>query len=198
MISVIVTLHNRESSIVSALQSISAQTAQVWECVIVDNASTDSSEYQVRSYLIDRRMRYFRLNNKVTTWQARQFGLNQIQGDWVMFLDGADYLESNALQALYLIVKKYGTQIGAGKYYTIIDGEKHISNTLLEGKFTPKQIQKGKINLLTCNSIFSREIADKPDTWANFDVAYTHHIIAYNGAIEEPHIKPQLPFWKRL
>jgi len=198
MISVIVTLHNRESSIVSALQSVAAQTAQQWECVVVDNASTDASEYQVTSYLIDRRMRYLRLNNEVSVWEARKIGLEQTKGEWVMFLDGADYLESNALQALYLAVKKYGTQIGAGKFYTYSNGERHISSKLLEGKITSRQVKKGVVKILTCNSIFSRSVADKPETWDSLDVAFTHHIIASNGELEEPLVKPQLPFWKRI
>lgn len=198
MISVIVTLHNRESSIVSALQSITAQTAQQWECVVVDNASNDASEYQVRSYLIDRRMRYLRLNKEISTAETRRIGLEQTKGEWVMFLDGADYLESNAMQALYLAVKKYGTRIAAGKYYTMNNGEKHISNNLLEGKFTSRQVSKGKIRVLTCNSIISRDIADKPELWDQEDVAYTHHIIAMSGELSEPLVKPQLPLLKRI
>lgn len=76
MISVIVTLHNREKSIISALQSIVAQTAQQWECVIVDNASTDASEFQVNAYLIDRRMHYIRLKEQVSLQEARKIGLD--------------------------------------------------------------------------------------------------------------------------
>lgn len=105
MISIIVTFHNEEQSIISCLQSIVAQTAQQWECVVVDNGSTDQGEFQVRNYLIDRRMRFIHLDEKAPVTAARLKGLEMTQGEWVMFVDGGDYLESNALQALYLTLK---------------------------------------------------------------------------------------------
>lgn len=198
MVSVIVTLHNREKSIVSALQSVVAQTAQQWGCVIIDNASTDASEFQVRSCLIDRRMRYIRLDNHVSIEEARRIGLEATTGEWVMYMDGADYLESNALQALYLIVKKYGTLIGVGSFAIERNGESRPSSYLNEGRFTGKQVSGGKIKVLTCNTLMSRSIAHLPESWASLDYAYTDHLIAVSGEIEEPLVKPVLSFWKRL
>ena len=198
MISVIVTLYNREKSIVSALQSIVAQTAQRWECVIIDNASTDASEFQVRSYLIDRRMRYIRLDEHVTTHAARQIGLKETTGEWVMFMDGADYLESNALQALYLSVKKYGTLAGIGNFAIERDGESKISHDDSEGKYTGRQIVSGRLSVVTGNCILARSVAHLPETWPTLDFSYTDHLIAINGEIEPPLVKVQKPWWKRL
>lgn len=198
MISVIVTLHNREKSIVSALQSIVAQTAQQWECVIIDNASTDASEFQVRSYLIDRRMRYIRLKSKVSTQEARKIGLQETTGDWVLYLDGGDYLESNALQALYLLVKKYGTLVGSGNFAVEKNGESKPQSYIHEGKYSGKQVVEGKFKVVTCNTMFARSVAHLPESWSSLDYAYTDHLIAVSGEIEEPLVKQQLPFWKRL
>ncbi|MBQ1649946.1 MAG: glycosyltransferase family 2 protein, partial [Prevotella sp.] len=114
MISVIVNLHNNEKSIITALQSITAQSAQKWEAVVIDNASSDESEHLVRSYLIDRRMRYVRLDKEVSPEEVRQKGVELTNGEWILFLDATDYLEPNALEALYLVVKKYGTKVVTG------------------------------------------------------------------------------------
>lgn len=114
MISVIVNLHNNEKSIIAALQSITAQSAQKWEAVVIDNASSDESEHLVRSYLIDRRMRYVRLDKEVSPEEVRQKGVELTNGEWILFLDATDYLDPNALEALYLVVKKYGTKLGTG------------------------------------------------------------------------------------
>ena len=135
MISIILTLHNQEKSIISALQSLVAQTVQQWECIIIDNASTDASEFQVRSYLFDRRMRYVRLDAEVPLWSARHKGLELTSGEWIVYMDGADYLKSNALQALYLAVKKYGTLCGASNYAVMRGGEPVPHSYRSEGRF---------------------------------------------------------------
>lgn len=195
MISVIVTLHNKEKSIISALQSVVAQTAQQWECVVIDNASTDASEFQVRSYLIDRRMRYYRLEEQVTTWEARRVGLGKTTGGWVVYLDGADYLESNALQALYLSVKRYGTLCGAANYAVMRGGEPKPHSYLREQKLTGRQVARGKIGVVTGNSIFHRTVAHLPDAWLRLDFGYTDHLIAINGEAEPPLVKPRKGLW---
>lgn len=199
MISVIVTLHNQEQTIVSALQSLVAQTAQQWECVIIDNASTDASEYQVRSYLIDRRMRYVRLEEEVSLNEVRRIGLEKTTGEWVMFMDGADYLKSNALQALFLTVKKYGTLCGAGNYSVIRQGESVPNSYRQECKVTPREVKWGKISVVTGNSIFSRQVAHLPDSWTTLDFAYTDHIILISGEASEPLVKVgKQPWWVRF
>ncbi len=199
MISVIVTLHNQEQTIVSALQSLVAQTAQQWECVIIDNASTDASEYQVRSYLIDRRMRYIRLEKEVSLNEARRIGLENTTGEWVMFMDGADYLKSNALQALFLAVKKYGTLCGAGNYSVIRQGEPVPNSYRQEYKVSPREVKWGKISVVAGNSIFSRKVAHLPESWTTLDFAYTDHIILISGEASEPLVKVEKqPWWRRF
>ncbi|MBQ0030970.1 MAG: glycosyltransferase family 2 protein [Bacteroidales bacterium] len=199
MISVIVHLHNQENTIISALQSLVAQTAQQWECFIVDNASTDASEYQVRSYLIDRRMRYLRLEQQVSTEEVWNIGLQHTTGEWVVFFDGADYMKSNALQALYLAVKTYGTQCGAGNYGVIRNGELNTHSYDPSRKVSQKDVAKGKLSVLTGASIFSRKIADKPEFWKDCDFAYTDHLILISGEESEPLIKrKKQPWWKQL
>ena len=186
MITVIVTLHNQERSIISALQSVVAQTAQQWECVVIDNASTDASEFQVRSYLFDRRMRYCRLEQHVSTQEARRIALAHTTGEWVVFLDGADYLESNALQALYLAVKKYGTKCGVANYAVMRNGEPHPHNYLQGQKLSAERIRNGEVSVVTGNSIFHRSIAGTPEVWPEQDYAYTEHLILISGDAAEP------------
>lgn len=199
MISVIVTLYNQENTIISALQSLVAQTAQQWECVIVDNASSDASEHQVRSYLIDRRMRYIRLEHHVSIKEAREIGLQNTSGEWIIFVDAADYLKSNALQALYLAVKTYGTKCGAGNYGVVRDGEIKPHSYDPAGKIYQKDVAKGKLSVVTGASIFSREIADQPESWKEHDFAYTDHLILISGEESDPLVEEDnRPWWKKI
>ena len=200
MISVIVNLHNNESSIISALQSIVAQSAQKWEAVVIDNASDDGSEHQVRSYLIDRRMHYVRLDEEVSLHEARRKGLELTTGEWVMFLDGSDYLQPNALESLYLTAKKYGTLIAAGNYFEEGDKDRHPNNFLDDGKYSGKDAVKGKFGVVTGSALLARQIAHLPESWRDLDYGYTHRI-----TVDHKHGVPPLvvvekakPFWKRF
>lgn len=191
MISVIVTLKNKENTIISALQSIVAQSVQKWEAVIVDNGSTDGSEYQVRSYLIDRRMRYIKLEKEVSVAEARQKGLELTSGEWVLFMDGSDYLEVNALEALYLSVKKYGTSIAVGNFSFIKRGEKQIQNFIPEGIISASQVNKTRLLMATGTTLMGRSVATRPELWGTSNVAYTDHLVVINGEGEQPLIKPR-------
>ena len=191
MISVIVTLHNNEGSIIDALQSITAQTAQKWDAVVIDNASTDGSERQVRSYLIDRRMRYVRLDREVSQEEVIRRGLAETKGEWVIFLDAKDSLDPRALEALYLAVKKYGTQIASGNYtyHSEGGGERKTALALAEGKYTGREDIPA---MLIARSIIhsSQFIVSKYSTlnsqlfgeaWGTLPIAYTDHIVLAKG-----------------
>ena len=178
MISIIVNLHNNEKSIIAALQSITAQSAQKWEAVVIDNASSDESEHLVRSYLIDRRMRYVRLDKEVSPEEVRQKGVELTNGEWLLFLDATDYLEPNALEALYLVVKKYGTKVGTGSCSSQFlrssrcSGEQarstvHSSQFLAEGKYTGREDLEPLL--------VARDIATQPEAWKELPIAYTEH-----------------------
>lgn len=199
MVSIIVTFHNAERNIISCLQSLVSQTALLWECVIIDNASTDESEYQVRSYLFDRRMRFVHLDEYVSVWEARKKGLEMTTGEWVIFLDGNDYLESNAIQALYLTVKRYGTLCGLANFAVVHDGKKKYHTPINDCLLTPNQITKGIVSVVTGNSIFSRKVAHLPESWHSLDFGFTNHSVLISGEQEEPLVMvDKKSWWRRL
>lgn len=199
MISIIVTFHNEEQSIISCLQSIVAQTAQQWECVIVDNGSTDRGEFQVRNYLIDRRMRFFSLPKELPLAEVRAKALARTTGEWVVFVDGGDYLTSDALQALYLSLKKYGTLCAAGNFYEVRGETKRPVSYRGEGLVRGRQVRAGEIRVVTGNSIFARSVARLPESWPTLDFAYTDHLILVSGGHGEPLVRADKEtIWKRL
>ena len=171
MISIIVNLHNNEKSIIAALQSITAQSAQKWEAVVIDNASSDESEHLVRSYLIDRRMRYVRLDKEVSPEEVRQKGVELTNGEWLLFLDATDYLEPNALEALYLVVKKYGTKIGTGAITGTLTGTGTAA--IAEGKYSKREDLEPLL--------VARDIVTQPEAWKALPIAYTEHPVLVNG-----------------
>ncbi|WP_051119680.1 glycosyltransferase family 2 protein [Gillisia sp. CAL575] len=105
LVSIIVTCYNQEKYIFEALRSIKDQTYINWECIVIDDGSTDDSAKIIKEYLAkDDRFRYVHKNNGgVST--TRNVGLNLITGTYIQFLDGDDYLEERKIELSLLALE---------------------------------------------------------------------------------------------
>src|SRR5580700_4516554 len=97
--SIIVPTFNRQGLVVEALESISQQTYPHWECIVVDDGSTDDSESILRCIANrDQRFRYLRQCNSGAA-AARNSGVRNCAHNWIVFLDSDDLLLPDALSA---------------------------------------------------------------------------------------------------
>ena len=109
MISVIVPLFNGEKYIRETLDSVINQTYLNWECIIVDDGSTDNSATIAKEYVAkDQRIKYFQQNNAGPS-QARNYGLQLAKGRYIQFLDADDVLLKERFQVLIESAEKLGT-----------------------------------------------------------------------------------------
>ena len=91
-ISVIIPVYNAESTLRRCVDSVRAQTFTDFECILINDGSKDRSgeicdEYAAR----DSRIRVFHKENGGPS-AARNFGLHQAIGQYVIFQDADDYL----------------------------------------------------------------------------------------------------------
>jgi len=93
-ISIIITCFNQELFISECVQSVLSQTYINWECIIIDDGSSDNTRMICENFAsIDFRIRYYYQDNQgVTT--SRNNGFKIANGEYVHFLDGDDYIES--------------------------------------------------------------------------------------------------------
>ena len=99
LVSVIVPSYNYGHFLAHTLASVQAQTHRRWECIVVDDGSTDDT-WQVafaRAHA-DERIRYVRRCNGGLS-AARNTGVAAARGDYVQFLDADDALEPRKLEA---------------------------------------------------------------------------------------------------
>jgi glycosyltransferase involved in cell wall biosynthesis len=101
LISIIIPTFNRADLIGETLDSVLAQTYSNWECIIVDDGSTDNSIEVIQKYLIsDARFIYFSRPEykKKGPSSCRNFGLEKSNGEYIIFLDSDDLLADFCLE----------------------------------------------------------------------------------------------------
>jgi glycosyltransferase involved in cell wall biosynthesis len=99
LVSIIIPTYNREELIKETLQSVQNQTYGDWECLIVDDGSTDNTnEILQKVNSEDSRFKSFFNEGKKGACGARNTGINKSKGSFIIFLDSDDLLEANCLK----------------------------------------------------------------------------------------------------
>lgn len=160
LLSVVIPLYNKREAITKTLLSVANQTYQNWECLVVDDGSTDSSGLCVKTFLSDRRFVYlFKENGGVSS--ARNLGVEKANGDYIVFLDADDYLLPCALNSLISVCQRYGTHCGVGRICGEVRGELRRSFTwqkkgIIDNNFRAWAL--GKMSPRTGAAIFKKEV----------------------------------------
>lgn len=97
LISVIIPTYNRAALLDDALESVIAQTYGNWECIVVDDGSTDATKEVVGRY--GDRVHYYWQENAGSS-AARNHGIEKASGEQFLFLDSDDLLCPDALEVL--------------------------------------------------------------------------------------------------
>lgn len=98
LVSVIVPSYNYGHLISETLGCLQSQSYENWECLVIDDGSTDNTESVVAAWVAaDSRIRYFRQENQKQA-AARNTGLRQSKGAYIQFLDSDDLIEPKKLE----------------------------------------------------------------------------------------------------
>ena len=98
--SVVIPAYNVEAYLDECLGSVAAQSFGDWEAIVVDDGSTDNSAALAETWAMkNNRFRILKQTNQGLS-AARNAGMHLAQGEYLLFLDGDDWLEPHALQIL--------------------------------------------------------------------------------------------------
>lgn len=112
LISVVVPAYNYAHYLPEALDSVRAQTWSNWECVVVDDGSTDDTPVVCARYAaLDPRFRVIRKKNAGLS-AARNTGIEAAQGEWVSFLDADDIWCPGLLAQVVEIIRRGEVRLG--------------------------------------------------------------------------------------
>lgn len=99
LVSIVVPVYNVERYISKCLCSLKNQTYKNIEIIIIDDGSTDNSKQKIDIFLNDERFKYFYQNNS-GLGGARNTGVENANGKYLLFLDSDDWLRSDAIDLL--------------------------------------------------------------------------------------------------
>ena len=101
-ISVIVPVYKVRDRIIRTLESLKDQTFEEFEVLFIDDGSPDDSSEFADSYLRDSNVNYriIRKENGGVS-SARNLGIEEACGQYVLFLDSDDYIEKDMLKRFY-------------------------------------------------------------------------------------------------
>lgn len=146
MISIIVPAYNREKVIISTLESFKSQTFTEWECIVVDDHSSDNTLEVVRDYIRDdKRFQCISNTRKKGAQGARNTGIMAAHGDFIILFDSDDRMHSDFIEKVYKKICDDNADV-CGSYLSLVDtsdnkigsvkwkGYGYIHGDLIKGK----------------------------------------------------------------
>lgn len=167
LVSVLMPAYNASSTIEFALASLFAQSYSNWECVIVDDGSTDGTA-NVLSRVIDSRLRVIRFEENVGRGAARIASLKSAKGVYITMLDADDwlypdklaqqvaFLESHpdvALHSMGMAISNGEELISVRRSQVVIDREFDLNHRLFI-PHAPSMIRRSSIGDVSYDSRF--------------------------------------------
>ena len=121
LVSIIVPCHNQAIFLDDALLSVKNQTYLNWECIVVNDGSSDNTEECVKKWVTgDARFKYLEQKNKGVS-NARNNAIKSSEGKFILPLDADDVISNDyvelaiiefqknkALKVVYSNVEKFG------------------------------------------------------------------------------------------
>ncbi|MGN8753413.1 glycosyltransferase family 2 protein [Blautia sp. HCP3S3_C4] len=163
MVSVIIPIYNGERTMRRAIDSVLNQSYKDVQVILIDDGSTDNSLQIIQEYAeIDSRVEYISQKNGGQA-AARNVGLKNARGEFILFVDCDDSLEPSAVADVTLCMEKnpyasfvlFGFNVYAGERLlrTPNPGDGYYTRTAGYKAFAPVE----KLMASPCNKLYRRE-----------------------------------------
>lgn len=108
-VSFIIPVYNCEKWLLNCVKNIQKIDISKYEILLIDDGSTDDSG-EICNFLAKRydKIKCFHQNNKGVS-SARNTGINLAKGEYIVFIDSDDIIESKRLEILLNVLNKYKT-----------------------------------------------------------------------------------------
>lgn len=165
LVSIIIPTYNRAHLIGETLDSIIAQTYTHWECIVVDDGSTDDTSSLMNAYITnDKRFKYHhRPKDRLPGGNAaRNYGFELSKGDFIQWFDSDDIMVPQHLEikVTTLLENKADFVVSKSKYFNRENPHFHPYN------YTTKDLHfeafaMGAVSWITGDFMIDKVVAKK-------------------------------------
>ena len=124
--SIIMPAYGVEKQIRSSIESVMTQTYSEWELLIIDDASEDLSGEIAESFSqMDSKIKVIHHDANRGPGEARNTGMKNATGDYILFIDAGDYIENETLHTIQSKLFDYESDVvifGCKEEYLKTDG----------------------------------------------------------------------------
>lgn len=134
LITIIIPTYNRSHLISETLDSVLLQTYNKWECIIIDDGSTDNTADVVNKYIRkDNRFQYHKRPDQRLKGpnSCRNYGFEISKGDYVKWFDSDDFMCSNLIESqIKVLNEKIECVVCKVSYYDFENDKKLKENKI--------------------------------------------------------------------
>ena len=166
LVSIIIPIYNIEGYLPNCLNSIGRQTYSNLEIILVDDGSTDRSREICDKYALSDSRTIVLHQKNLGIWAARNSGQRIARGQYVMFVDGDDYMHADTVKTLYQAITQNKADIAVVDfkqtetfnediYSEIVGREENITQ-----KELVKRLFKGKVARQVWNKLYRKSLIE--------------------------------------
>ena len=161
-VSIIVPIYNAEKWIERCIDSILNQTHKNLEIILINDGSKDKSKEIILKYKDERIIFIDKENTGVSA--TRNLGIEKSSGDYIMFVDSDDYIESNTVETLLKKAVKDKCDLVVCNYFLEISRTLEIKMPLFENcSLKEKPDLVTIINFAPWNKLYHKNLFKKTD-----------------------------------
>ena len=167
LVSVIVPVYNVKLYLKRCMDSLLQQDYKNIEILVVDDGSTDGSAAMCDTYASEKRIKVWHQKNKGQS-AARNFALDKVRGDYILFVDADDYVAKEILSATVPVLEQNRADMVVFEHYEITEKgiipfqqefyKQGIAVTALDTKTIKELSLQDKISNLIWNKIYRRNL----------------------------------------
>ena len=191
LISIVVPIYNVENYLRQCLDSIQNQTYKKFECIMVNDGSTDSSQQIAEEYLTDNRFKLINQSNKGLSG-ARNTGISHIREEstFVAFVDSDDYIYPDFLETLieYIeddvdviegMIENFHDEIKVDRVCHDFEKQTLMTKDDKLGKFALNELRVSVFPKLFRKSLLTEDFF--PEGWIFEDLAVVPELVSHSG-----------------
>lgn len=173
LISVIIPAYNASKTICTTLDSLVGQTRSDFEVLIIDDGSVDNTYEVCTLYTSEKKFRVIKQENKGVS-AARNLGINNAKGDYILFMDADDFISKSAISEIYEHLEKNNSDIAFFNYYIKNKNEEILvsnSGEIVKDKIIVN-IMKGGVRGFVWNKVFRKSFIQKNNLFFSENLKY--------------------------